>query len=63
MGQMAIYVPILMALAVLIGAAVLLGRFRRVRVNSWERTAVYWTGRSTVCWRRGCIGCGQAMAG
>ncbi|GAW40695.1 SPFH domain / Band 7 family protein [Brevundimonas sp. SH203] len=41
MGQMAIYVPILTPLAVLIGAAVLLSRFRRVRVNSWERTAVY----------------------
>ncbi|MCA0367667.1 MAG: hypothetical protein LCH57_06325 [Proteobacteria bacterium] len=41
MSEMPDYFVILTAIVILVGAIALLNAFRRVRVNRWERTAVY----------------------
>ncbi|WP_312735013.1 SPFH domain-containing protein [Brevundimonas sp.] len=41
MGQMPDYTVILTSIVILAGGIALLNAFRRVRVNRWERTAVY----------------------
>ena len=41
MSEMPDYFVILTAIVILVGGIALLNAFRRVRVNRWERTAVY----------------------